>query len=187
MNLMLRTKRLIGPFRSQLILLVTGLLLSLSPTAAGPVYVIGHECDPAAYAATWSQSTGTGPALTSVAASTAVPGTYIVRGQGFSAGGAVQVAIYDACGVDRHDMWDTVATHGGRPLSGAPDPELRPLLQGGLVVWTFTVETDDPLTVRAYDVDTGTWTNAVLVDDSTVDRADCNRDCHRSRGIESLP
>ncbi len=187
MNLTLRTKRLIGPFRSQLILLVTGLLLSLSPAAAGPVYVIGHECDPAAYAATWSKATGKGPALTSVTASTAVPGTYIVRGHGFSAGGVVEIAAYDACGIDRLDGWETVATHGGRPMSGAPDPEVRPLLQGGLVVLNFDPGLDGLVTIRAFDEETSTWSNMILVEGPAADRAECNRDCHRSRGIGPNP
>lgn len=187
MNLMLRTKRLIGPFWSQLILLAAGLLLTVPAASASPVHVIGHECGPAAFAATWEKEISGGPLLSSVTASTAVPGTYIVRGHGFSAGGAVEIVAYDACGVQRHDQWPTVANDFSSPVTDAPDPEALRSLPAGLVVWTFTLDTEDPLTVRAHDLETGEWTNVVLIDAPAVDRAACDRDCLSSRGIGPNP
>jgi hypothetical protein len=186
MNFMLRTKRLIGPFWSQLILLAAGLLLAVPSTAAGPVYTIGHECDPAAFAATWSRSAGSGPVLTSVTASTAAPGTWIVRGHGFSTGDAVEIAAYDGCGVDRHAQGQTIATDVGVPHAGSAHPEVQ-LLQDGLVTWTFTIESDRPLTIRAHDVATGTWTNAILVEGTAGNRAACDRECQVLRGIGPTP
>ena len=102
--------------------------------------------------------TGILPTLTDAVATTRESGTITVRGEGFSPGGQVYVALYDRWGNTLHETrWVTASsTVYGR--DGRADPAAG-FHRGGTLDEVFAHLCDATPMVRAYDQETATWSN----------------------------
>jgi hypothetical protein len=102
------------------------------------------------------------PVLTSVAAES-VPGLVQVRGQQFTPGGTVFIAIQDPWGERSYETRWTTASETTFDMLGHDDPDLgfRP---GGVVNESFDQLCGQQLMVRAYDQATDTWSNLLDVE-----------------------
>ena len=81
------------------------------------ISLVPHALVPAASAQ------GSGSPVLSIASAVALPSTLLtVRGDGFSAGGLVYLAIYDRWGVEVHEHVWTVATTAHFGANGSIDP-----------------------------------------------------------------
>ena len=99
------------------------------------------------------------PVLSSIA-SAVDPATIQVRGEGFTVGGDVFIAIHDPWGERSYDTRWTTASEPRFDMLGHDDPALgyRP---GGVVVESFQRLCGQQVMVRAYDEATRLWSNVV--------------------------
>ena len=99
------------------------------------------------------------PVLASVA-SAVDPGTVQVRGEGFTVGGEVFIAIHDPWGERSYDTRWTTASNVTFDMLGHDDPNLgyRP---GGVIFESFEYLCGQQVMVRAYDQATRSWSNVV--------------------------
>jgi hypothetical protein len=190
-NIARHSKRLIDPIRSHFVLLFMGMFLAL-PHGSAALERVGHDCDPATMIASAPSGVdvGSGPTIVTVTASSTVPGTLVVLGVGFTPGGTVRVALYDSCGVERYGMQPAVATTAGAGLNADP-AVFGGFSQPGLLMEAVEASHGGLIIVRAFDEESNTWSNAVLVDlpSSRVEQppVGCDRDCLKGRGIEPNP
>ena len=100
----------------------------------------------------------TGPLLTGAACTNARDGVLLVTGEQFTPGGEVRVVLYRA-GSTRPALIRLV--RASQPIfgaSGTPDPT-RGFIQGGFIGITFGSGCDETAFVRAFDRQTGIWSN----------------------------
>ncbi len=102
------------------------------------------------------------PVLSSIA-SAIDPAAIQVRGEGFTAGGEVFIAIHDPWGERSYETRWTTASEPTFDMLGHDDPALgyRP---GGVVFESFANLCGQQVMVRAYDQDTRSWTNVVDIE-----------------------
>ncbi len=102
------------------------------------------------------------PVLSSIAGAIA-PDTIQVRGEGFTAGGEVFIAIHDPWGERSYETRWTTASKPTMDMLGHDDPALgfRP---GGLVFESFANLCGQQVMVRAYDQATRSWSNVVDIE-----------------------
>jgi len=99
-----------------------------------------------------------GPILTGAACMNAQDGVLLVTGEQFTPGGAVQVVLYRA-GSTRTALIRFV--RASQPIfgaSGTPHPT-RGFIQGGFIGITFGSRCDETAFVRAFDRQSGIWSN----------------------------
>jgi hypothetical protein len=103
------------------------------------------------------------PVLTSVDAFGDGQGLVVVRGQHFTPGGDVFIAIHDPWAERSHETRWTTASETTFDMLGHDDPDLgfRP---GGVVNESFDRLCGQQLMVRAYDQATDTWSNLLDVE-----------------------
>jgi hypothetical protein len=101
------------------------------------------------------------PVLTSVT-SAVNPPALVIRGEGFTPGGNVFLAIYDPSGEPSHVTRWTTASEPTFDMLGHDDPSLgyRP---GGVVVEAFEHPCSPHINIGAYDEAKRTWTTIVDV------------------------
>jgi hypothetical protein len=111
-----------------------------------------------------AQVTAPLPILSSIA-SAVDPDTIQVRGEGFTAGGEVFIAVLDPWGERSYETRWTTASEPVFDMLGHDDPALgyRP---GGLVFESFDQLCGQQVMVRAYDQATGSWSNVVDIVDA---------------------
>jgi hypothetical protein len=103
-----------------------------------------------------------GPVLTGAACTNARDGVLLVTGEQFTPGGEVHVVLYRA-GSTRPALIRLVrASEPVFGASGTPDPT-RGFIQGGFIGITFGSRCDETVFVRAFDRQTGIWSNQVNV------------------------
>ena len=100
------------------------------------------------------------PVLTSMAAIESSPGLMVVRGEQFTPGGKVFIAIQDPWGERLYETRWTSASETTFDMLGHDDPALgfRP---GGTVNETFDHLCGQQVMVRAYDEATGRWSDVL--------------------------
>ena len=108
-----------------------------------------------------------GPVLTQVLASAALPGTISVSGEGFSPGGEVYIAIYDTWGATLHETRWTTASTAVYGANGSLDPALG-YRSPGRVSEAFTRVCGAAIMVRAFDQQAAVWTNLLDVDSASL-------------------
>jgi hypothetical protein len=99
-----------------------------------------------------------GPVLVRAEAQASAPGMITVTGEGFTPGGEVYLAIYDTWGDTLQETrWTTASqTVYGTYLSFDP---ARGYLSGGAVTESFGGLCGESVIVRAFDQDSGAWSN----------------------------
>ena len=103
-----------------------------------------------------------GPILTGGACTNARDGVLLVTGEQFTPGGEVQVVLYRA-GSTRPSFIRLVrASEPVFGASGTPDPT-RGFIPGGFIGITFGSGCDETAFVRAFDQETGIWSNRLSV------------------------
>jgi hypothetical protein len=98
------------------------------------------------------------PSLSSTPADPAFGGTVVVLGTNFTAGGDVFLMISGRSGEQVDQVRWATASPDTLATSGSSDPSLGFHL-GGVVYEVFVRLCEHPVTVRAFDVDAGTWSN----------------------------
>jgi hypothetical protein len=129
-----------------------------------------------------AQNAADGPTLVSAAATFGVTGGVTIAGEGFTPGGWVYLAIYDQMGATLHETRWTVASRAAGVINFAPGlapeahpiaaasinfvpglaPEAHPVLapvRGGTVREAFAGLCGVRAMTRAYDAQTGVWSN----------------------------
>jgi len=99
-----------------------------------------------------------GPILTGAACTNARDGVLLVTGEQFTSGGEVQVVLYRA-GSTRPSLIRFV--RASQPIfraSGTTEPN-RGFIPGGFMGITFGARCDETAFVRAFDQQTGIWSN----------------------------
>ena len=107
-----------------------------------------------------------GPVLTGAACTNARDGVLLVTGEQFAPGGEVQVVLYRAGSTRPSFIRFVRASEPIFGASGTPEPT-RGFIQGGFFGITFASRCDETVFVRAFDRQTGIWSNRLSV----------NRDC----------
>ena len=103
-----------------------------------------------------------GPILTGAACTNARDGVLLVTGEQFAPGGKVQVVLYRA-GSTRPALIRLVrASEPVFGASGTTEPT-RGFIQGGFIGITFGSGCDETAFVRAFDQQTGIWSNRLSV------------------------
>jgi hypothetical protein len=96
------------------------------------------------------------------------PGSILVSGAGFTAGGDVFIGLYDQWGKYVQESRWVVASQPTYGLDGSIDPAAG-YVSGGLVNETFAIDCRSGVMVRAHDRSSGIWTEVLDVDVFTSD------------------
>ena len=99
-----------------------------------------------------------GPILTGAACTNARDGVLLVTGEQFAPGGEVRVVLYRAGSTHPALIRLVRASEPVFGASGTTDPT-RGFIQGGFIGITFGSRCDETAFVRAFDQQTGIWSN----------------------------
>jgi hypothetical protein len=102
------------------------------------------------------------PLISSASTSTASQGTIVVSGAHFTPGGDVFIAIHGRRGeIVQESRW-TTASVAPMTINGVADPVVE-AYPGGILFEIFDHLGDQPVTVRAFDRQTATWSNPLEI------------------------
>jgi hypothetical protein len=115
------------------------------------IALVGTRASPASGAAA-------GPVLSTASARIFAPDVVTVRGQAFTPGGEVYVALYDKWGTSLHETRWISASADQYGANGSADPATG-FHRGGSLTETFAGLCGASVMVRAFDQQTAAWSN----------------------------